>query len=47
VDIDALLDPQAFIGRAPQQVDAFLAECVEPVRRRYKDKLGASVELNV
>ena len=29
VDIDALLDPRAFIGRCPQQVDAFLAECDE------------------
>ena len=47
VDIDALLDPRAFTGRAPQQVEAFLAEYVEPVRRRYKDKLGLTVELNV
>ncbi|MHC4715381.1 MAG: adenylosuccinate lyase [Planctomycetota bacterium] len=47
VDIDALLDPVRFIGRCPQQVDAFLAECVEPVRQRYKDVLGASAELKV
>ncbi|EKM52758.1 uncharacterized protein PHACADRAFT_261370 [Phanerochaete carnosa HHB-10118-sp] len=29
-ELDALLDPSTFIGRAPQQVDKFLAEWVEP-----------------
>jgi len=29
------LDPARFVGRAPQQVDAFLAEEVEPVLQRY------------
>ena len=47
IDIDALLDPAAFVGRAPQQVDEFLAEHVEPVRRRYQDVLGEGAELNV
>ena len=28
--LDALLDPQTFIGRAPEQVDKFLAEWVRP-----------------
>ena len=28
--LDALADPQRFIGRAPQQVDAFLDEVVRP-----------------
>ena len=30
--LDELLQPQAFIGRAPQQVDDFLAEYVAPLR---------------
>ncbi|MBS3734487.1 MAG: adenylosuccinate lyase [Phycisphaerae bacterium] len=47
VDIDALLDPAAFIGRAPQQVDAFCAEHVAPVRTRHADLLGESAELDV
>jgi len=47
VDIDALLDPAAFIGRAPQQVDAFIAEQVVPIRRRYADVLGQEAELSV
>ena len=28
--LDALLDPKTFIGRAPEQVDRFLAEWVRP-----------------
>jgi adenylosuccinate lyase len=47
VDIDAVLEPAAFIGRAPQQVDDFLSAWVEPVRRRYKHKLGETAELDV
>jgi adenylosuccinate lyase len=35
VDLDGVLDPSAFVGRAPQQVDRFLEEVVEPIRRRY------------
>jgi len=47
VDIDALLNPSDFIGRAPRQVDDFVAACVEPVRRKYADRLGAQAELSV
>ncbi|MHC4784671.1 MAG: lyase family protein, partial [Planctomycetota bacterium] len=35
VDLDGVLDPSAYVGRAPEQVDRFLAEVVEPIRRRY------------
>lgn len=47
VDLGAVLKPAAFIGRAPQQVDEFIAACVEPVRRRYAHRLGVAAELNV
>jgi adenylosuccinate lyase len=47
VDLDAVLDPKAFIGRAPQQVDEFLAAEVEPVRERYADQLGQDSRLRV
>jgi adenylosuccinate lyase len=30
-DLRTALDPSRFIGRAPQQVDEFLAEQVQPV----------------
>ena len=32
-DLDELLDPSRFIGRAPQQVDEFLGEVVAPILR--------------
>lgn len=35
VNIVAELAPSKFVGRSPQQVDAFLAEVVAPIRRKY------------
>ncbi|MHC4651461.1 MAG: lyase family protein, partial [Planctomycetota bacterium] len=35
VDLDGELDPAAYVGRAPEQVDRFLREVVEPIRKRY------------
>ncbi len=35
VDFTSELDPQRFIGRAPQQVDEFIAQYVEPIRKAY------------
>src|SRR5690606_37589785 len=32
IDVAGELDPQAFVGRAPQQVDEFLREVIEPLR---------------
>src|SRR5690606_21843260 len=47
VDIDAAMDPSQFIGRAPEQVDHFIAEIVEPIRRRYGDALAYEPTLKV
>ncbi len=47
VDLAGALNPQAFVGRAPEQVDRFVEEIVEPIRRRYQGRLGAAVELKV
>ncbi|HAU38842.1 MAG TPA: adenylosuccinate lyase [Phycisphaerales bacterium] len=47
VNIDALLDPQTFIGRAPEQVDEFLAAEIAPIRKKHKALLGAKSELKV
>jgi adenylosuccinate lyase len=35
LDLDYLIDPAAYIGRAPEQVDEFLKECVKSVREGY------------
>jgi adenylosuccinate lyase len=47
VDLAATLDPAQFVGRAPEQVDEFLAEVVAPIRKRYPDALGGSAEIRV
>ena len=47
VDIDAVVDPPAFIGRAPEQVDEFIADHVEPIRRRYAAQLDAAAKVEV
>ncbi|XP_050958732.1 adenylosuccinate lyase isoform X1 [Labeo rohita] len=45
--LDALLDPKTFIGRAPQQVTRFLAEEVRPVLEPYKSKMDVKIELEL
>jgi len=48
--LDALMDPRRFIGRAPEQVDRFLAEWVAPVLERHgdeADRLVAPPEVRV
>jgi adenylosuccinate lyase len=47
IDFAKVLDPQAYIGRAPQQVDEFLQTVVAPIRKRYTKELHRKVELNV
>jgi len=44
VDLSEALDARRFIGRAPQQVDEFLADVVAPIRRRYSDVLSSDAE---
>jgi adenylosuccinate lyase len=47
VDFNRLGDPKAFVGRSPEQVDEFLAEVVDPIRRRYRGLLGQTAEIAV
>lgn len=47
VDFDAVLDRGQFVGRAPRQVDEFLAEEIEPIRRRYTSLLGQTSEVSL
>ena len=35
VAIKELMDPKSFVGRAPQQVEEFVTEWVEPIRQKY------------
>ncbi|MCH6550660.1 MAG: adenylosuccinate lyase [Planctomycetes bacterium] len=47
VDLDATLDPSAYIGRAPRQVDRFIECVVEPIRARYPSPERKPAELHV
>jgi adenylosuccinate lyase len=47
VDLAAVLEPSRFVGRAPQQVDEFIAEVVKPIRADYADAIGSDAEVDV
>ena len=47
LDFEKVLDPAAYVGRAPQQVDEFVRSIVAPVRKKYRKQLSRKVELNV
>lgn len=47
VNFSDVMNPKDYIGRAPQQVDEFIAEVVTPIRRRYRKALNKKVELKV
>ena len=46
-EIMAVMKPENFVGRAPQQTSDFLAETVKPILDANKDLLGINVEINV
>ena len=46
-DLKALIRPENFVGRAPQQVDDFLREDVAPILEKYKDDGEVTAEINV
>ena len=45
--LEAVLDVQAFVGRAPEQVAHFVAEAIDPVLAAHRDLLGAEAEVKV
>ncbi len=47
VDVRGTLEPRRFVGRAPEQVDEFLAEVVEPIRARYADRAAPAADVKV
>jgi adenylosuccinate lyase len=47
LDFEKVLNPRSCVGRAPQQVDEFIAEIVTPIRRKYRRELNRKVELKV
>lgn len=47
VDVQRIVSETNFVGRAPEQVEEFLKEEIEPMRRRYPNLLGQRGEVNV
>jgi len=47
LNFEKVLDPTAYVGRAPEQVDEFIRAVVAPIRKRYEKQLGQKVELKV
>ena len=45
--IEEILKPELYVGRAPRQVEIFLRDVVQPVLDKYKNELGVKVEINV
>ena len=46
-EVRQLLQPEDFIGRAPKQVEEYLAEVVRPVLARNQELLGETAQLSV
>lgn len=46
-DLNAVLEPKQYVGRAPEQVQQFVARIVEPIRAKYSSYLSQSSELRV
>lgn len=46
-ELEAVLEPRRYVGRAPEQTAEFLAEQVAPVLERYRGELGVEVEISV
>jgi adenylosuccinate lyase len=47
VDFAGELEPSAFVGRSPEQVEEFVASEIAPIRQSYRSRLGRQVELHV
>lgn len=46
-EIEAILEPKNFVGRASEQTEEFITEVVKPVLDANKDILGMTAEINV
>ena len=46
-EINSVLKPENFVGRAPEQVDDFLNDCVNPILEKNSTLADVTVEINV
>ena len=46
-DLQKTMDPSKYVGRSPEQVDAFLKNVIAPILEENKELLGVKAEINV
>lgn len=45
--LESIMKPENFVGRAPKQVEEFLDQVVAPILEENKELLGMKAEINV
>ena len=46
-ELEALMEPSRYTGRAKEQVEEFLAEVIEPILEEHREELGMQATINV
>ena len=46
-ELQSIMNPRNFVGRAPEQVTEFLNEVIQPILDENKEVLGMTAEINV
>ena len=46
-ELEGILQPEKYVGRAPEQTREFLADVVDPVLEKYKDLKTGEAEVTV
>ena len=46
-DLEASMQPERYVGRAPKQTEEFITEVINPILEKNKDDLGLTAEINV
>jgi len=47
IDLQSVMNPAEYVGRAPTQVDGFVQDVVTPIRNSYAEKSAEIEELRV
>ena len=46
-ELMSAVKPENFVGRAPEQVEDFLTECIDPILKAHAEELGMQAQLDV
>lgn len=46
-DLEASMQPERYVGRAPKQTEEFITEVITPILEKNKEVLGLTAEINV